>query len=427
MKSLEHIIREIAEASAMRNSELRKKVVNVARPDDAKPTDDSSKLAKQGEIKAKVIDEENLDEADLAKKAAERHFGNPDDLHAHLKRSHAAGDQDSVASVIGGAPTHSLQKLHAKLKPQDGERQQHRDKELFHISIGGELKRRGIKEEVVVEAAAAGNGDEEMKTDATKKEKTKDKDKVDAKKITGGKTEVDLEPSTDDRNDDGKKEDDKGKKATKEANKTAGIKEQTMSNNLFGLPQPLIDAVNEALKGGQKKLDKNHNGKLDADDFKKLRKEEAVVEDEQIDEVSKKTLSNYIRKASSDAANHAYTAGTGGAGKMRINRDEFHAKASSRLQGISKAAQKLAKEEVEEIDELSSATYKSAMNKAGNKAMWLRSAGTNNPEYKKRYNQAKKFQAKGIEQEKKEKAMKEAVEFSAEELARLEEIAKKFD
>jgi hypothetical protein len=68
------------------------------------------------------------------------------------------------------------------------------------------------------------------------------------------------------------------------------------------------------------------------------------------------------------------------------------------------------REEVEQIDELSSATYKRAMNKAGNKAMWLSSAGKDNPAYKKRYAQAKKFQAKGIEQEKKEKAVKEDIE-----------------
>lgn len=34
------------------------------------------------------------------------------------------------------------------------------------------------------------------------------------------------------------------------------------------------EVVKEALKGNQKKLDKNHNGKLDADDFKKLRNED---------------------------------------------------------------------------------------------------------------------------------------------------------
>jgi hypothetical protein len=39
----------------------------------------------------------------------------------------------------------------------------------------------------------------------------------------------------------------------------------------FGLSDSLVNAVNEALKGGQKKLDKNHNGKLDGQDFAILR------------------------------------------------------------------------------------------------------------------------------------------------------------
>lgn len=38
------------------------------------------------------------------------------------------------------------------------------------------------------------------------------------------------------------------------------------------------DTKKEELIGGQKKLDKNHNGKLDADDFKKLRKEDTLNE-----------------------------------------------------------------------------------------------------------------------------------------------------
>jgi len=40
----------------------------------------------------------------------------------------------------------------------------------------------------------------------------------------------------------------------------------------------------EALKGGQKKIDKNHNNKIDADDFKILRGEKKVNEEEQVEE-----------------------------------------------------------------------------------------------------------------------------------------------
>jgi hypothetical protein len=56
--------------------------------------------------------------------------------------------------------------------------------------------------------------------------------------------------------------------------------------------------VKEALKGDQHKIDKNKNGKIDAHDFKLLRKEE-----EQLDELSKGTLGSYIKKASNDLAN----------------------------------------------------------------------------------------------------------------------------
>lgn len=39
-----------------------------------------------------------------------------------------------------------------------------------------------------------------------------------------------------------------------------------------------VESVDEALKGNQKKIDKNHNNKIDAQDFKILRKEETVEE-----------------------------------------------------------------------------------------------------------------------------------------------------
>lgn len=53
-RSLETKIRSVLEATA---TELRRKVVNVARPDSPKPTDSGSSLAKQQEIQKKIIDE----------------------------------------------------------------------------------------------------------------------------------------------------------------------------------------------------------------------------------------------------------------------------------------------------------------------------------------------------------------------------------
>jgi hypothetical protein len=191
----------------------------------------------------------------------------------------------------------------------------------------------------------------------------------------------------------------------------------------LGLSQDLINAVaaiteascsakkmeKEELVGGQKKLDKNGNGKLDADDFKKLRKEDTVEEAkdgwsqndslakpttsgqamanhsqyftkvtkldsngnpkkpeklrkeeaEELDELSKGTLANYSQKAAHDVGNKMYRAGsshvTANVKKsegMRGLGDYYdkdsakqHSKALTRLQGIKTAAKKLAKEE----------------------------------------------------------------------------------
>jgi len=262
--------------------------------------------------------------------------------------------------------------------------------------------------------------DDKKKESKEPKKDFKKNDGDDPKKITGGKTEVDLQPTTNDSPEMNDTEDKSSNKAKNKANKeigAKGVKEQVMTEKNFGLPESLIQAVNEVLKGKQKNLDKNHNGKIDAQDFKILKGKKKVEEEteeldelskgtlgsyikkstadatdaarrggvadakkapsfaksayktvekrqagiakatdkltkeeaEQVDEVSKKTLSNYIRKASSDAANHAYTAGMGDKGDA-INKDANHQKATSRLKGISKASQKLAKEEVEFSD-----------------------------------------------------------------------------
>ena len=156
-RSLEHKIRDVvAEAAMNRNTELRRKVVNVGRPDTAPSNfDPKSKLAKQGEIKTKIIDETS---------------------HTDKDKKEAKKDSDK--------------------------------------------------------------DDKESKAGASKAED----------EFTGGKTEVDFEPKTNDKTTIDS--DDKSKKTKKVT------KEETMlkSDNKFGLPQDLIDAVTEALKGGQHKL-----------------------------------------------------------------------------------------------------------------------------------------------------------------------------
>ena len=179
-RSLEQKIRQLWIEEANRNSEIRKKVANVGRPDD-NVKDETSKLAKQGEIKTKIIDE--------------------------------AIDQQTDGSFM-------------------------KDK------------------------------------DNLSKKKPDAQSEDDPREIKGGKTEVDLKPVTNDKVEDTTKEDEISKKARNKVNKeigAKGVKEETMSEKNFGLPESLIQTVNEVLKGNQSKIDANHNGKIDAQDFKILR------------------------------------------------------------------------------------------------------------------------------------------------------------
>jgi hypothetical protein len=100
----------------------------------------------------------------------------------------------------------------------------------------------------------------------------------------------------------------------------------------------------EALVGNQHKIDANKNGKVDAHDFKLLRKGKKVAEDvEELDELSKKTLTSYVKKAAGDAVTKAYRAGD----VRDKDSGKNYMKALGRQIGISQATNRIAKEESE--------------------------------------------------------------------------------
>jgi hypothetical protein len=128
----------------------------------------------------------------------------------------------------------------------------------------------------------------------------------------------------------------------------------------------IADAVRgimeKELVGNQKKLDKNHNGKLDSQDFKILRGQKKATEDvEQIDELKKSTLASYAKKATDDVSYHSFSAGTRPSKDPERLKDDK--KAMNRQAGVNKAVDRLAKEDVEQIDELSKSTLISYLNK----------------------------------------------------------------
>jgi len=116
-----------------------------------------------------------------------------------------------------------------------------------------------------------------------------------------------------------------------------------------------VKKVEEALKGGQKKLDKNHNGKLDKQDFKMLRKEEIVVE------------GNPMNKEKKNAA--ATSMGAKNRDDQHLGSRGMKTDVADKIRGREKMSGKDRQqfEEVEQVDEISQATAYSYSSKSTDK------------------------------------------------------------
>ena len=106
--------------------------------------------------------------------------------------------------------------------------------------------------------------------------------------------------------------------------------------------------MGEALVGNQHKIDANKNGKIDGQDFKILKAKKAMKEEEQIDELSKNTLTGYIKKAHKVQINDYQDAGDLGHSPERrqgLGRTEKIHRA------VDKLAAKKTNEEAEQLEE----------------------------------------------------------------------------
>ena len=86
-----------------------------------------------------------------------------------------------------------------------------------------------------------------------------------------------------------------------------------------------------------------------------------------LDELSKKTLGSYVKKASSDMASNAYNLGA----RDPLKKPGSWDKAFKRKAGIEKATDKITKEEAENLDELSKKTLGTYVKKATGSAVGL--------------------------------------------------------
>jgi hypothetical protein len=258
----------------------------------------------------------------------------------------------------------------------------------------------------ITEAAKDDDNDADNKPNAKKSDNDGDADNMDAKEIKGGKTEVDMHPKTDDK-PEGENEDDDAPKTAKKNQK--GVKEMYNPTKNFGLSDSLIEAVRkvmapveEELKGGQKKLDKNHNGKLDKQDFKMLRKEETVVE------------GNADNKEKKNAA--AAAVGAKNRDNQHLGSKGMKTNVADKIRGREKMSGNDRKQFEEVVSEgpTSPVIKKEKFDTADMVAKFKAKGGT--------VTKGKTAAAYGAKVPKRTKAMKEDVELSVDEMARIEAI-----
>jgi hypothetical protein len=134
---------------------------------------------------------------------------------------------------------------------------------------------------------------------------------------------------------------------------------------------PIADAVKgilqqEALKGNQGAIDKNHNNKVDAEDFEILRGEKKAKKKE----VAEETVEEGIK----EIAKKAFKALTGGSDEDQLK--DLQRKMNLPQTG-KKPSDKAMGEEVEQIDELSKSTLGSYVKNAAKDVGASRSLGAN--------------------------------------------------
>jgi len=234
----------------------------------------------------------------------------------------------------------------------------------------------------------------------------KDEDEKDPKKMTGGKTVVDVDPETDDKQNDDDAAAKGKKKAVKEETKSETEPKTEKEKKLAALASPKdkithkdvlvgrgvvkeeevefsaeeierIEAIAAELAEAKPTVTsaptrganqdqsgfntKNSTADYTISDEKKLRKEEV----DQLDELKRSTLASYVKKAATSSGSPRDLEHLGQITKTHPDaRDKILNKMQNRQTGIVKAADRLAKEEVEELDELEKSTLGSYVKKA---------------------------------------------------------------
>jgi hypothetical protein len=322
-----------------RNTDERRKVVNVGRPDTAKgPMDPRSKIAKQAEIQRKII--ENQEKS----MSLQKYHNLPEDLVAAVrsvlegKNPFAKKDEDDKKKPSKNDD--DADDKDAKAKKDDSDDEDDADKPIgkdgkkTKVDIAPNMKT--ANEEVELEEASAFHvrsvgqfGDDEKMHGTHKNLKSA---LAAANKIKGGHVAVTHGPGN------AKNGYEKlrhwvtpdGHKVKPDVGDEIHPKHGIAPGGNFD-----EETANEELKGGQKKLDKNHNGKLDEQDFK-MKKANSTTKT--VYRVHARSIRNRVRNEPSRWQRTF---------KKLKDAQEFHK--SLKLMGPGSYIEKIRKEEVENI------------------------------------------------------------------------------
>ena len=323
MNKLSKMAKDMSEDT---NTEKREKIKSVARPDDPKPTE-SGLLYKQAQIKNKIIDED---------KPMSLNFGLSKDLIAATRAVMEKKDEDDVKIGKGKTEVDLKPKTDDDINDDGSEKM---DKKC-PVCKKSPCKCESMKEEkcpkCMKSPCKCGAMKEEEKELSSKQKKIArmagDPNKIDAedfKALRAGKRVKEEVEELDELST--------GTRAAyraKASEHARGLRKQLgVIGQIKSDDEDMKSTVDSVKKDIKRKLNNRITGML-----RSTQKEEV----EELDEISKKTLGSYIKKASDDAARHAYMSG------KKDGDLEHAAKTTKRYRGIIKATERLTKEELEE-------------------------------------------------------------------------------
>jgi hypothetical protein len=403
------------EEQASSGTEARTKIKNVARLNDAEPTSKESTLAKTGEIKTKKIDEGRS-------MSINRNFGLPESLiaatRALMEKKHDADDMKSIGknkTEVDTKPTtddqvndgdeSNVKKKTKKLDPvgkEDDDIDNDGDVDKSDKYLHGRRKaiKKSMKEDVRLDEAYAivhkktGKvlNSHDNKADADDEHNGLGSDKGNYKVVAGRSAK-------------------KSWSMKEEAEQIDELKKSGVLSRYINAVKHDVDDDNASPKrkaGYFMALKKKHGDKKYG--FDEPRVKGTNEEAEQIDELKKSTLGSYVTKVAKLAPD-----------QVKTSRREGIVKASQKLRKMDREDSSM-KEEAEQIDELKKSTLASYVNKASNDATKHSYMAGKTSDVDKAAKASQRI--RGVMQATNKLAKEE---FSDGELARLEEIAAKFD